>query len=60
MYDDEREQGSMTSFIISSSFYSNEILLKEDLFKERVLFEKTSLLSIASVLMKATEKNETL
>ncbi len=59
-YDGEREQGSMVSSIISSSFYSDEISPEESPLEERAPFEKTSLRPIASALMKATEEDETL
>jgi len=59
-YDDEREQNLMTPFIISSSFYLDEISPKEGSLEERILFEKTSLRPIASILIKATKKNELL
>jgi len=59
-YDGEREQSSMMSSIISSSFYSDEISFEESSLEERVSFEKISLRSIASALMKATEENEIL
>ncbi len=59
-YNDERKRDSMASSIILSSFYLDEILLKESSFEERVSFEETSLWSIASMLMKATKKNESL
>jgi len=59
-YNDEREQGSMTSSIILSSFYLDEISPKENSLEERVSFKETSLWSIALALMKAIEKNETL
>jgi len=59
-YDDEREQNSITSFIISLSFYLNEISLKENSLEERILFKNTSLRLITLALMKATKKNEIL
>jgi len=59
-YNDKREQGSMTPFIISSSFYLDEISPKEDSLEERIPFKKTSLRLIASTSMKTTKKNETL
>ncbi len=59
-YNGEREQSSMMSSIISSSFYSDEISFEESSLEERVSFEKISLRSIASALMKATEENEIL
>ncbi len=59
-YDGEKEWDSVTSSIISSSFYSDEISLEEDSVEKRVSFEKTSLRAITSALMKATEKNEPL
>ncbi len=60
MYDGEKEWDSVTSSIISSSFYSDEISLEEDSVEKRVPFEKTSLRAITSAFMKATEKNESL
>jgi len=59
-YDDEREQNSITSFIISLSFYLNEISLKENSLEERILFKNTSLRLITLALMKVTKKNEIL
>ena len=50
----------MTFFIISSNFYSNEITFEKSSLEEKVLFEKTSLRSIASALIKTTKKNESL
>ena len=50
----------MTSFIILSSFYLDEISLKEDSIEERISFKKSSLRAITLTLMKATKKNESL
>ncbi len=60
MYNDKREQNSITSSIILSSFYSDKILPEEGSLKERILFEKTSLRPIASVSIEATKKNKLL
>ncbi len=59
-YGDEKEWDSMTSFIILSSFYLDEISLKEDSIEERISFKKSSLRAITLTLMKATKKNESL
>ena len=58
-YDGEREQGSVALSIISSSFYLDENL-PEGPLEEKVSFKETPLRLIASVLMKATEKDEPL
>ncbi len=50
----------MAPSIISSSFYSDEILPEEGPLEERVLFKETPLRPIASVPMEATEKDEPL
>ncbi len=50
----------MTPSIISSSFYSDEILPEEGPLEERVPFEKTSLRPMTSAPMEAIEKDETL
>lgn len=59
-YDDERERDSMTSFIISFNFYSNEISLEENSFEKRISFEKIAFRAITSTLMKTIKKNESL
>jgi len=59
-YDVEREQGSVAPSIISSSFYSDEILPEEGPLEERAAFEETPLRPIASAPMEATEEDETL
>jgi len=59
-YDNEREQNSITSFIISLSFYLDEISLKENSLEERISFKNTSLRLITLALMKVTKKNEIL
>ena len=59
-YNGEREQGSVAPSIISSSFYSDEILPEEGPLEERVPFEETPLRPIAPAPMEATEKDETL
>lgn len=42
-YDNKRKWDLMTPSIISSSFYLDEILPKENSLEERVSFEKTPL-----------------
>ena len=59
-YDGERDRGSVASSIISSSFYSDEILPEDGPPKERVPFEETPLRPIASTPMEITEKDDIL
>ena len=46
----------MMSFIISSSFYLNKILLEKNSLEERILLQKISLRLIALALIKVTKK----
>ena len=56
-YDGEGERGSVAPSIISSSFYSDEILSEEGPLEERAPFEE-NLRAITSTPMEATEKDE--
>ncbi len=57
-YDDVEEWDSLAPSIISSSFYSDEVLLEEWLLEEDSLKEETSLQAIASARIETTKKDE--